>query len=192
MPGTAPPGAGTAPPMPGTGTSTGMSTAPPIDCAEFSAVLEHLLSAWRRLSVPGELSPTAAFTLARLSRDGSSRLTDLAHSEHVTQPAMTQLISRLEAQGLAERFPDPADARVANVRATAAGEALVASRRAARAAKLTELLDLLTPAQRAALAVAQPALDALAEVSTTAATPSGASASTTARSATTPATVSAR
>ena len=104
-------------------------TAPPIDCAEFSAVLERLLSNWRRLAVPGELSPTAAFTLARLSRDGASRLTDLANGEHVTQPAMTQLVSRLEAQGLAERFRDPGDARVVNVRVTAAGETLVASRR---------------------------------------------------------------
>jgi DNA-binding MarR family transcriptional regulator len=141
------------------------TTDPPIDCAEFSAVLEHLLSAWRRLAVPGELSPTAAFTLSRLARDGSSRLTDLANSEHVTQPAMTQLISRLEAQGLAERFRDAGDARVVNVRVTAAGEALVASRRAARAAKLTELLAALPAAQQAALAMALPALKTLAEVS---------------------------
>ena len=140
-------------------------TAPPIDCAEFSAVLERLLAAWRRLAVPGELSPTAAFTLARLARDGASRLTDLANSEHVTQPAMTQLISRLEAQGLAERFRDPGDARVVNVRVTGAGEALVASRRAARAARLTELVDTLPPGQQAALAMALPALDSLAEVS---------------------------
>ena len=140
-------------------------TAPSIDCAEFSAVLERLLAAWRRLAVPGELSPTAAFTLARLARDGASRLTDLANSEHVTQPAMTQLISRLEAQGLAERFRDPGDARVVNVRVTGAGEALVASRRAARAARLTELVDTLPPGQQAALAMALPALDSLAEVS---------------------------
>jgi len=141
------------------------TTDPPIDCAEFSAVLERLLSAWRRLAVPGELSPTAAFTLSRLARDGSSRLTDLANSEHVTQPAMTQLISRLEAQGLAERFRDADDARVVNVRVTAAGETLVASRRAARAAKATELLAALPAAQQAALAMALPALEALAEVS---------------------------
>jgi DNA-binding MarR family transcriptional regulator len=140
-------------------------TAPPIDCAEFSAVLERLLSNWRRLAVPGELSPTAAFTLARLSRDGASRLTDLANGEHVTQPAMTQLVSRLEAQGLAERFRDPGDARVVNVRVTAAGETLVASRRAARAARVTELLGTLSPGQQAALAMALPALNALAEVS---------------------------
>jgi DNA-binding MarR family transcriptional regulator len=140
-------------------------TAPPMDCAEFSAVLERLLSNWRRLAVPGELSPTAAFTLGRLSRDGATRLTDLANSEHVTQPAMTQLISRLEAQGLAERCPDPADARVVNVRVTAAGEALVASRRAARAERLTEWLGTLPAAQQAALARALPALKSLAEVS---------------------------
>ena len=151
--------------MPGTTAGTGAGTAPPIDCAEFSAVLERLLSNWRRLAVPGELSPTAAFTLARLSRDGASRLTDLANSEHVTQPAMTQLISRLEAQGLAERFREPADARVVNVRVTTAGEALVASRRAARAAQATELLGTLPPGQQAALAMALPALKSLAEVS---------------------------
>ena len=54
---------------------------------------------WRRLAVPGELSSTAAFTLARLSRDGPCRLTELAAHEKVSQPAMTQLVSRLEGQG---------------------------------------------------------------------------------------------
>jgi DNA-binding MarR family transcriptional regulator len=137
-----------------------------LDCAEFAAVLERFVSAWRRVSVPGELSSTAAFTLGRLVRDGSSRLTDLATLEHVSQPAMTQLVSRLEAQGLAERFGDPGDARVANVRVTAAGEALVARRRAARAARLTQLFGTLSPAHQAALATALPALDALADAST--------------------------
>jgi DNA-binding MarR family transcriptional regulator len=136
-----------------------------LDCAEFAAVLERFVSAWRRVSVPGELSSTAAFTLGRLVRHGSSRLTDLATLEHVSQPAMTQLVSRLEAQGLAERFSDPGDARVANVRVTAAGKALVKRRRAARAARLTELFSTLPPAQQSALAAALPALDSLADAS---------------------------
>jgi DNA-binding MarR family transcriptional regulator len=136
-----------------------------LDCAEFSAVLERFVSAWRRFSVPGELSSTAAFTLGRLVRDGSSRLTELATLEHVSQPAMTQLVSRLEAQGLAERFSDPGDARVANVRVTTAGQALVERRRAARAARLTELFSTLPPAQQSALAAALPALDSLADAS---------------------------
>jgi DNA-binding MarR family transcriptional regulator len=135
-----------------------------IDCDALAAALERLVSLWRRMSVPGELSSTAAFTLARLSRDGSSRLTELAAHEHVSQPAMTQLVSRLEAQRLAERFSDPADARVANVRVTADGEALVARRRAARAARFTELFGALPAAHQAALAGALPALQLLAEV----------------------------
>ena len=47
---------------------------------------------------------------------------------------MTQLISRLEAQGLAERFSDPGDPRVVNVRVTAAGGTLVAAARGPRRA----------------------------------------------------------
>ena len=140
------------------------TTDPPIDCAEFSAVLERLLSAWRRLAVPGELSPTAAFTLSRLARDGSSRLTDLANSEHVTQPAMTQLISRLEESGLVRREPCPDDGRVVLVAITEQGRVTLAHRRSARAERLAGIIGQLSPAHRAALAAALPALDALASV----------------------------
>src|ERR1700730_7922411 len=80
------------------------------DCDELAAALERLVSMWRRLAVPGELSSTAAFTLARLSRDGPCRLTELAAHEKVSQPAMTQLVSRLEGPGLAERGSEPGDA----------------------------------------------------------------------------------
>jgi DNA-binding MarR family transcriptional regulator len=98
---------------------------------------------WRRLAVPGELSSTAAFTLARLSRDGPCRLTELAAHENVSQPAMTQLVSRLEGQGLAERCSEPGDARVVNVAVTAQGEELIARRRAARAARFAEVFAML-------------------------------------------------
>jgi hypothetical protein len=54
---------------------------------------------------------------------------------------------------------------VVNVRVTAAGEALVASRRAARAERLTEWLGTLPPGQQDVLAMALPALKSLAEVS---------------------------
>jgi DNA-binding MarR family transcriptional regulator len=46
------------------------------------------------------LSLTATATLATLDRSGPSRLTWLAVREGVTQPAMTQLITRLEDAGL--------------------------------------------------------------------------------------------
>ena len=109
-------------------------------------------------------SSTAAFTLGRLSRDGACRLTELAALEHVSQPAMTQLVSRLESQGLAERFSDPADARVVNVRVTGAGEELIERRRAARADWFTGLYEALPPAEQAALTAALPALQHLGEL----------------------------
>jgi DNA-binding MarR family transcriptional regulator len=133
-------------------------------CGELAAALERLVPVWRRVAVPGELSPTAAFTLGRLSREGPCRLTELAALEHVSQPAMTQLVSRLESQGLAERVSDPADARVANVRVTAAGEALIERRRAARAERFAAMYAALPPGEQAALAAALPALQRLGEL----------------------------
>lgn len=142
---------------------TGTLAGPGSPCSELAAALERLVSVWRRLAVPGELSPTAAFTLARLSRDGACRLTELASLENVSQPAMTQLVSRLEQQGLAERCSDPADARVANVRVTAAGEAFLARRREARAERFAELFAGLPAAEQTALTAALPALRRLGE-----------------------------
>ncbi len=147
----------------GTAASAATGTAAADDREELAAALERLVSMWRRLAVPGELSSTAAFTLARLSRDGPCRLTELAAHEKVSQPAMTQLVSRLEGQGLAERCSEPGDARVVNVAVTAAGEELIARRRAARAARFAEFFAMLLEHHQAALTSALPALRLLAE-----------------------------
>jgi DNA-binding MarR family transcriptional regulator len=133
-------------------------------CGELAAALERLASVWRRAAVPGELSSTAAFTLGRLSREGPCRLTGLAALEHVSQPAMTQLVSRLESQGLAQRVSDPADARVVIVRITAEGEALIGRRRAARAERFAGMYAALPPDEQAALAAALPALQHLGDL----------------------------
>src|ERR1039458_3962245 len=93
----------------GTGTGPGAAAGAGAECEELAGALEQLVSMWRRLAVPGELSSTAAFTLARLSRDGPCRLTELAAHEKVSQPAMTQLVSRLEGQGLAQRCSEPSE-----------------------------------------------------------------------------------
>ncbi len=147
----------------GAGTASGADTGAGSEYEELAAALERLVSVWRRLAVPGELSSTAAFTLARLSRDGPCRLTDLAAHENVSQPAMTQLISRLEGQGLAERCSEPGDARVVNVAVTAQGEELIARRRAARADRFGELFVTLPAPYQAALTSALPALRLLAD-----------------------------
>jgi len=130
--------------------------------AGVAAALERLIGLFRSLSPASGMSLTSAATLATLDRSGPSRLTWLAGREGVTQPAMTQLIARLEDAGLVDRAADPADGRVVQVRITADGRAMLAGRRAVRAERVAGLLARLSPDERAALAAALPAMDALA------------------------------
>jgi DNA-binding MarR family transcriptional regulator len=74
---------------------------------------------------------------------------------------MTQLIARLQGEGLVTRVPDPADGRVVQVAITDEGRAVLSRRRAARAERLTGVLAGLSPDERGALAEALPALDFL-------------------------------
>ncbi|MEV1006036.1 MarR family transcriptional regulator [Streptomyces sp. NPDC049881] len=128
---------------------------------EAVSSLERLLRLFRRMSTPSDLSLTAVATLSTLERTGPRRLTELAAAEGVTQPAMTQLVSRLQDAGLAARAPDPTDGRVVLVGITDEGRAFLTRRRALRAERLLGLLDQLTPEDRAALEAALPAIDAL-------------------------------
>jgi len=132
--------------------------------AQLAAAVERLVEVLRRLNSRDGLSLTAASTLRRLDRGGARRLTELAAAEGVTQPAMTQLVSRLEREGLVSRGGDPADGRVVVVRVTAPGRALVRRRRAARVRALSGVLKELPLADRVALAAAAPALDRLADL----------------------------
>lgn len=133
--------------------------------AEVAASLERLIGLFRWLSPPSGLSLTAAATLATLERAGPCRITSLAAREGVTQPAMTQLIARLEGDGLVTREPDPADGRVVQAGITDEGRAVLSRRRAVRADRLAVLLDRLSREQRAALAAALPAIDVLTSAS---------------------------
>jgi DNA-binding MarR family transcriptional regulator len=126
-----------------------------------AAGIERLLSLLRWLTPPDGLSFTAAATLATLDRSGPSRLTLLAVQEGVTQPAMTQLVGRLQDAGLVTRTSDPNDRRAVEVSITAEGSALLLERRAARADRLAGMLARLSPQDQAALAAALPAMEAL-------------------------------
>jgi DNA-binding MarR family transcriptional regulator len=138
----------------------------------LAAAIERLIVLFRSLSPANGLSLTAAATLATLERSGPCRLTWLAVREGVTQPAMTQLIGRLQDAGLVERIADASDGRVVQVRLTADGKATLAGRRAVRADRLAGLLAKLSLDDQHALAAALPALEALA--STQRAGPAGA------------------
>jgi len=135
-----------------------------VEDAAIAAGFEHFYEVLRRLTPRSELSLTAASTLRRLERSGPHRLCELHQPEGVTQPAMTQLITRLEREGLATRGGDPADGRAVVVSITEAGRAAVARRRAGRARALAVLLRGLSPQEHAAIVAALPALERLNEL----------------------------
>jgi DNA-binding MarR family transcriptional regulator len=132
------------------------------DVETLSASLERLVSMVRRLAPPTGMSLTAVATLRTLEMSGPCRLSELAIGQGVTQPAMTQLVTRLERDGYARRGGSPDDARVVLVSLTAAGSDLLRHRRQARTDELRALLDRLPAADREAIFAAVPALNLLA------------------------------
>ena len=67
------------------------------------------------------LSASAALVLNRINREGPMRLTALAEAEGASQSGMTQLVQRMERQGLLERWSDPDDGRASLVMLGEAG-----------------------------------------------------------------------
>jgi DNA-binding MarR family transcriptional regulator len=137
-----------------------MGTATQLDLA---VTVQTLFGALRRLSPPG-LSLTAASTLSTLERQGPRRLTELAVKEGVTQPAMTQLVSRLERDSLVARVGDPHDGRAVLVEITQAGRDLLHHRRSTRTRQLNAVLRTMPADDRRAIEGALPALNRLAEL----------------------------
>jgi len=134
---------------------------------DLALVLERMVRLVRQLATAGDLGSSAAAVLSRLAREGPQRLTDLAAVEGLSQPGMTQLVSRLERDGLVRRTPSPADGRVVLVEVTGDGADLVARRRGERAVALTALLARLDPADRDAVRRALPALGRLTDLAFT-------------------------
>jgi DNA-binding MarR family transcriptional regulator len=114
------------------------------------------------------LSLSARAVLATVADDGPTRLTVLATAGGITQPAMTQLVGRLEHDGLVVRLIDPDDGRATLVDITDAGQALLAQLRQTQRDNLAELLEALSPDEEATLSlamrVAVPLLDQLRNV----------------------------
>lgn len=140
--------------------ATGIHPDEALIASGFSRLYEGL----RRLTPRDGLSLTAASVLRRLERSGPQRLCDLCSPEGVTQPAMTQLVTRLEKEGLARRGSDPADRRVVMVSITDAGREAVERRRVGNAEALGERLRALTAADRAAIIAALPAMERLSDL----------------------------
>ncbi|RSN04559.1 MarR family transcriptional regulator [Streptomyces sp. WAC 01325] len=126
-----------------------------MESAEIARALAEVAgTVIRSLTDRRGMSFTTASTLGRLEREGPVRLTALAAAEGVAQPSMTQLVQRLESQGLARRVGDPDDGRVSLVAVTDAGREVLAERRREREARLVSLLAALTEDEREALGAA--------------------------------------
>ena len=142
-----------------------MNVAPP--GSELGLVLEQLVRLIRQLATAGDLSMAAASVLARIGRDGPQRLSELARTEGISQPGMTQLVTRLERDGLVRRSASSGDRRGVLVEVTEAGRELVGARRVQRAEALQEMLARLDPADQEAIHAALPALARLVEARAT-------------------------
>ena len=108
----------------------------------------------RFLSDRVDFSPTAAFALNRVSREGPIRLTTLAAKEGATQPSMTQLMQRLERADLVHRLPDPDDGRACLIGITEHGQSKLDRRRDNRRERLSDMMAALSPEERSALQLA--------------------------------------
>jgi DNA-binding MarR family transcriptional regulator len=108
------------------------------------------------------LSRTEVGLLAELSTR-PFRITELAAREGITQPAVTQLVNRLERRGWVERRTDPHDGRVVLVALTAGGREALERVRAEYRALLHEEMAALDDDEVETLAAAVDILDRLLE-----------------------------
>ncbi|MFF4414767.1 MarR family winged helix-turn-helix transcriptional regulator [Streptosporangium sp. NPDC001559] len=129
-----------------------------LDVEALALAVERFTGVFIRLASVERMSFTTLGVLHTLAGSGPLRLSELKASEQVTQPAITQLVTRLERDGLVRRRPDPTDGRAVLVHITPAGAEIVHSRRADRIARLAELARHLDAGQRRAIAEALPAL----------------------------------
>lgn len=132
------------------------------DANELASAMEEFTRSNIRLPLGGKHSFTTLSVLHTLTRQGPMRLTALTATEQLTQPAITQLVTRLEREGLVERRPDPADRRAVLVRVTDAGAGIIHGRREERVRRFSQLAGQLTPEERQSIAAALPALTRMA------------------------------
>jgi DNA-binding MarR family transcriptional regulator len=106
--------------------------------SELRVVLGQLV---RRLRAEHRFPISHGTVLGRLDRTGPRSVSDLAAAERVRPQSMAQTVGDLEAEGLVERSPDPADGRRALVSLTAAGRDALDADRANREGWLVRAIE---------------------------------------------------
>jgi DNA-binding MarR family transcriptional regulator len=123
-----------------------------------------LLRRLRQLKAEGELTLPESAALARLNRGGPTTAGALARLEQISPQSMGATLAGLEARGLVERRPDPADGRRIVLSLSAAGQRMLSDRRSARTRQLAAALAAgFTGTELEQLMTAAPLLERLAD-----------------------------
>jgi DNA-binding MarR family transcriptional regulator len=138
------------------------------DVREIAAALRVsvglLLRRLRQVRPDDELTLPESSALARLDRTGPATPGELAKVEQISPQSMGATLTALEARGLIERHPDPADGRRVVLSVTGVGLKLLRNKRGARTGQLAQALSAgFTPAELRQLAAAAPLLERLAQ-----------------------------
>ena len=131
-----------------------MEMVPDSDIAEGIAEALRVATTLMMRHLARGASPTSINVLAALAVEGPSRLTALATATGIAQPAMTQLVGRMDREGLVVRLIDPEDGRGTLVAITDAGRALRSEQHQSAQERMAELLDRLSADDQATLALA--------------------------------------
>jgi len=100
----------------------------------------HLLRRVRRRDDESGVTAPHLSALSVLVFGGARTLGELAEAEQVRPPSITRIVRNLEADGLVEREPDPADRRIVRVRATEKGRRILEEGRRRRISDLAARL----------------------------------------------------
>src|SRR5438552_18387645 len=98
-----------------------------------------------RQKAQDQITPSQLSALVSVERDGPVTLGELAALESVQPPTMTRIVVALEVQGLVLREADPADRRMARLRATTAGRKLLERTRSRKTANVASPMPGHTP-----------------------------------------------
>jgi len=123
-----------------------------------------LLRRLRQAQADGELTLPESSALTRLDRGGPATASALAKLEQISPQSMGATLGGLEARGLVERRPDPADGRLVVLSVTDAGRGVLRDKRNARTERLAKALSSgFTPGELRLLMAAAPLLERLAQ-----------------------------
>src|SRR6516162_6484918 len=112
----------------------------------------------------GDITQSQLSALSIVDRRGSLSLGELADIERVAPPSMTRIAARLEEHGWVVRTVDATDRRVARLRISDSGRALLKETRTRRDAYLATRLRGLSAEDREIIERALPLLERLAGI----------------------------